>query len=289
MLEQSKLKLYSVEAAEKLIESITNIDLKEIKGATTYDFEVVATVEVVDRDGEVVQVSGMDTTNYMKNPVILWGHNYWNVEALVGKATEVLVQDGQVIVRGVFASTESAQVVKQLYDDGVLKAVSIGFIPKEIVGNLITKWELLELSFVSVPSNPDALSTESKAALNKLDQMIKTVVVNDDSNTEEPNKDDINGGQNNPKEPDNAPEDEEAKEKGIKSGRVISQKNREILSRCLESMKATMDCLQELMDATEPEKSVIADAANLTVEHIQSIQKIMEDAVKTAKKVRANI
>lgn len=122
-------------------------------------FEVVASTESVDRQGEIVMQEGIDIKNYMQNPVILFGHDYWSLP--IGKATEIVRQAGKTVVRGVFASAEAnplAQQVRKLYEEGILKAVSIGFIPLEYNGNQITKSELLELSFVPVPANPEALS-----------------------------------------------------------------------------------------------------------------------------------
>ena len=75
-----------------------------------------------------------------------------------------------MIVEGVFAGTEKAQVVRQLYDEGIMKTVSVGFIPKkrdEKDQRIITEAELLELSFAPVPANPNALSLQ-KEVLEKM-------------------------------------------------------------------------------------------------------------------------
>lgn len=132
----------------------------EMKAADDdHTFEVIASTEGQDRDGEVVMQDGIDLTNYLKNPVILFGHDYWSLP--IGKATEVFRKDGQTVVRGIFATKEANPVAEQcrlLYQQGILKAVSIGFIPKRYEGNRIVECELLELSFVPVPANPEALS-----------------------------------------------------------------------------------------------------------------------------------
>lgn len=169
---------YTKELAEKLMEAFKNEELsvkaKELKGEG--EFEVIATREVVDRDGEIVKVSGIDIANFLKNPVILWGHDYWSFP--IGAATDVRIQGDQMIVKGVFAPTEQAQIARLLYDTGFLKTVSIGFIGKERQGNLITKCELLELSFVPVPSNPEALDARESAEFAKkilqIDSIMKT-------------------------------------------------------------------------------------------------------------------
>lgn len=52
--------------------------------------------------------------------------------------------------------TELARAVKALYEQGRLKTFSVGFKPIEMDGNIYTKQELLEISAVNVPANPDA-------------------------------------------------------------------------------------------------------------------------------------
>jgi len=150
-----KIKSEVMKALEEKREFLANIK----EAGDSGKFEVIASSESVDRQGEIVLQEGIDIKNYMNNPVILFGHDYWSLP--IGKATEIVRQVGKTVVRGVFASAEAnplAQQVRRLYEEGILKAVSIGFIPKEYNGNQITKSELLELSFVPVPANPEALS-----------------------------------------------------------------------------------------------------------------------------------
>jgi phage head maturation protease len=65
---------------------------------------------------------------------------------------------------------------------GVVSAVSVGFLPIQATplpkgGSRFTKWELLEVSFVSVPCNPNAivtarsLPTEQEAARLRLAEL----------------------------------------------------------------------------------------------------------------------
>ncbi len=153
-----KIKSEVMKALEERKEFLANIK----EAGDSGKFEVVASSESVDRQGEIVVQDGIDINNYMKNPVILFGHDYWSLP--IGKATEIVRQAGKTVVRGVFASAEAnplAQQVRKLYEEGILKAVSIGFMPLEYNGNQITKSELLELSFVPVPANPEALSVLS--------------------------------------------------------------------------------------------------------------------------------
>lgn len=163
------LKEYSQKTADEFLAALKKISQKEDTGNGT--FEVIATTESVDRQGESILLKGWDIKNYMNNPVILWGHDYWSLP--IGKATEVNIEGDKMVIKGIFASTEFAQEVRKLYDEGIVKTVSVGFIPLEKQGNVITKAELLELSFVPVPANPDALSLQK---MQKVEAMLKTAV-----------------------------------------------------------------------------------------------------------------
>ncbi len=136
----------------------------------------VISTDVVDRDNEVMKPNGANLENFMKNPVVLWAHNY--TEPSIGKALWVKTTRKHITAKTKFADTPRAEEIYQLYRGGYLKAFSIGFIPteshkpepKEIEKRpelakarlIIDKWELLEYSPVPVPSNPEALATAVK-------------------------------------------------------------------------------------------------------------------------------
>ncbi len=125
----------------------------------------------VDRDGEVVDAKGGDFENFLKNPVVLWAHDY--KEMPIGKTLWLNRRGSKIQAKARFAKTEMAEEVFQLYKGGFLKAFSIGFIPKKShrpepkeiekrpelanVFRIIDEWELLEFSAVPVPANPEAL------------------------------------------------------------------------------------------------------------------------------------
>lgn len=148
--------------AEKFTQAFQSDEVKDLIESTekaakndTGTFEVVITTENVDRYNEVVMLGGWDIENYLKNAVVLWGHDH---SKIIGVATELRFEDGKLIAKGKFAPTEEGQEKRKLYEEGFLKATSVGFIEKEREGNVITKAELIEFSFVSVPANPYALS-----------------------------------------------------------------------------------------------------------------------------------
>lgn len=161
------LKEYSKEIAKEIQKQMMTFEIKAV--AKNGTFKVIASDESVDRAGEVIKVSWRDFENYMKNPIMLFGHDYRNIASVAWKATKVYIEDNKLIVEGVFAWTEQAQILRQLYDEGIIKTVSVWFIPRERDNDnrtVITKAELLEVSFVPVPANPNALSIQ-KAMLDK--------------------------------------------------------------------------------------------------------------------------
>ena len=135
--------------------------------------------EVEDRDGDILRASGVDFTNYMKNPVFLSFHN--SREFPLGKVTKFWVEGNSVKAIVYFPTieelstnpeqaSEKAKLVDftyHCYKTGMLNAVSVGFIPLEWVetekGFDIMKWELLEFSAVAVPANQDAIAEAVKS------------------------------------------------------------------------------------------------------------------------------
>lgn len=127
-------------------------------------YRVIASTAAVDRQGDVIDQNGWLTDNYMKNPVMLFAHDYSSLP--VAKCTGLEIKDQSLIASFEFAPAEAnpqAGFIKSLYDNGFMSAVSVGFIPKEQNGNIITKAELLEISFVPVPANQEALALSYKS------------------------------------------------------------------------------------------------------------------------------
>lgn len=121
-------------------------------------YTVLASTSAIDRQGDSIDQSGWDVSNYKNNPVMLWAHDYSALP--IAKATSVAVTSQGLTLGYEFAPAEGnpmAQQVKTLVDGGFLNAVSVGFMPLERNGNSITKMELFEVSFVPVPANPQAL------------------------------------------------------------------------------------------------------------------------------------
>ncbi len=143
----------------------------------TFDIErkdgwIVASTPVVDRDGDRVQPTGIDLENYRKNPVLLYGHNYADPFAVIGRAAEITVDEMGLRIlpelREPATDTDPMHIIKALWDQGLLRAASIGFRPLQAMGNAyggkdITHAELLEVSLVPIPANQTALRLAAKS------------------------------------------------------------------------------------------------------------------------------
>lgn len=141
------------------------------ENSRTIDF--VASSEAVDRHGDIIRVAGWDTRNYERNPVFLWAHR--SSDPPIGKCVQIWVDKkaGALMQRIQFPTKDEyafADRIFKLYKGGYLRAVSVGFRAKqedvkpildedtgEFIGQEFTKQELLELSAVPIPANPEAL------------------------------------------------------------------------------------------------------------------------------------
>lgn len=121
----------------------------------------------VDRSGDTVAVDGWSTSEFRKNPVVLWAHDYTSLP--VARSLNEWVEGKALKAKAEFTPVGMARfndTVFDMYKQGFLSAVSVGFLP--------TKWawteeanrkygidfmeqSLLEFSAVPVPANPEAL------------------------------------------------------------------------------------------------------------------------------------
>ncbi len=133
--------------------------------ARTADF--VASTDVVDSYGDIIDQQSWQLEHYRANPVVLFAHN--SRELPIGKAISVGVTGNRLEARIQFASAEmnpKAEQVWQMLKGGYLRAVSVGFLPKngryEIRnGQDVWVWSdsvLKEISVTPVPANPEALA-----------------------------------------------------------------------------------------------------------------------------------
>jgi len=129
----------------------------------------IASTETKDRMGDVIKAEGWDLKNFKKNPVIQFAHKY--DQPPIGIAENIRVQDKKLIFEPVFHEiTQLARDVKRMFEEGIMRAFSVGFIPKKFINekgeevepkmrdNIIAEAELLEISAVPIPANAEALT-----------------------------------------------------------------------------------------------------------------------------------
>lgn len=159
--------LYTQELSNEIKEKLALLEDSVVKVQDDDDrtFDVIATTQDPDRDNEIIKVNGWDTKNWEKNPVIVANHTY-SIEAIIGKGLRFYTSNGKKRLKGVFSKSNPLGVLaRNLYNEGMLKTVSVGFIPlkrNEQDYKIIEKAELLEVSFVAIPCNPNALSLDGK-------------------------------------------------------------------------------------------------------------------------------
>jgi len=138
------------------------------------EMSVVATISsnAIDRYNEVLLPEGVILDHYLKNPVLMWGHDY--KRAPIGRAAWVKVAGKDIVSKGIFDKQDPLAVeIYGKYRRGFLRSFSVGFIPKahrvpseedveahpewKKVHRVYFKWDLLEYSAVPIPANPEAL------------------------------------------------------------------------------------------------------------------------------------
>lgn len=159
------------EASDELV--TLGITLRSIdEAARTVDF--IASTDAVDTYDEIVDQGTWELDIYRANPVVLFAHK--SRELPIGKSVDVAVRNGLLECRIQFATEDmnpEAERVWKLIKGQFLRAVSVGFIPRDV------KWEkrdgkdvfvlygnsLREISVTPVPANHEALAKMRARAL----------------------------------------------------------------------------------------------------------------------------
>lgn len=127
------------------------------------DLTFVLSDNTVDRYGDVIEAAGWDLRWFQRNNIALFGHDS---NFPIGTWEDVRVEGNKLMGKlKLAAEGTSARIdeLRRLVEQGILKAVSVGFKPVESEpiqrgGVRYKKQELLETSLVSVPANPAALA-----------------------------------------------------------------------------------------------------------------------------------
>jgi len=158
--------------------------IKALGAEESRTLRFIGSTETPDRAEDIVSVAGWEVKNYLKNPIVLWAHR--NDIPPIAKAKSVYIDErAKALVFDIdfpkvedisdpANPSEHALFVDTIYrmcKAGLLNAVSVGFRgievnpredqngPMYMRGSKFKRQELLELSVVPVPANPDALVT----------------------------------------------------------------------------------------------------------------------------------
>ena len=133
----------------------------------------VVSTEAEDRDKDILRVAGWKLENFLKHPVLLSSHDYRSLLSVIGEWESMEIKDRPKRLQGVARyyigdGNAEADWAFKLAQRG-RAAFSVGFIPnmdtaKERDGgdSWFGNWEfndqeLLEVSQVTIPSNPEGL------------------------------------------------------------------------------------------------------------------------------------
>lgn len=125
------------------------------------EFDVILSTEALDRDGEKLYID--EWKQPLPERITFDSDHGMSVATTVGSGTPT-IEDGKLRVRGVFASTDHAQNVRTLVNEGHITKTSVAFRTiRDKKANTVTR-ELLNGAFVAVPANEEAVVLSSKAA-----------------------------------------------------------------------------------------------------------------------------
>lgn len=173
----------------------TDVTVDEGERAVT----AIISTNAVDRDGEVLIPQGMYAKDYEKNPVVFFNHSYADyflddvgAKLPVGKCVALTRKDDSIIAKTVFATRPDGYPAEKewlpdtlfsLYQQGVMNAFSVGFIPTEMrpatdkdvekfgagCRRVYSKWKMHEYSVVPLPANQEAITLAVSKGLIKAD------------------------------------------------------------------------------------------------------------------------
>lgn len=148
-----------------------------------------------DAAGTVLNQENWSLKRYEKNPIIPYQHDVYlgwdssNPDNIIGKG-RAYVEDGKLMVDITFETKDINEKAEKIYKKllfGSLNAVSVGFLPigkgswgkgdEAIDGSNPTYYyagqELLEISVVNIPSNPNAVRRAMEYEQNELKALME--------------------------------------------------------------------------------------------------------------------
>lgn len=154
----------------KITKLFSNQSIKSIDEEKRQASYIISTDDP-DRMNEIVEQS-WDLKNYENNPIVLFGHDPSKPENVLGKALKITTEkDGDRTITSALVqfaeagTSKGVDTVWSLVKQGILKTVSVGFIPHTYKNSdtdesptVLSNNELLEFSIVPIPANPQAVA-----------------------------------------------------------------------------------------------------------------------------------
>lgn len=165
--------------------TVTRKNLTATIAPSAKGFVATITAETLDRDGEVLIPSGMNSREFEQNPVLFWNHDY---SKPVGRSVGLKRREREIVGEFVFAQKPEGysgeffpEVAAALVGQGIVNAVSVGYVPEpggvrpasdidrkkygDQTTRIFSRWKLLEVSLAPLQANPDALITAVKKGI----------------------------------------------------------------------------------------------------------------------------
>ena len=162
----------------------------------------VVNTENVNEYGYRILTGGIDISQYMRNPVVLFGHTRAlnnNPEAIIGRVVKLYIEDSKLIADIEFDQNDKyAQKIAKKVEGGFIRMASLyadvieGSTDEALVlpgqtHETITKCKLVEISIVDIGGNDDALKLSRngqpiqlkkiESKLNNNDMSLKTIAL----------------------------------------------------------------------------------------------------------------
>jgi HK97 family phage prohead protease len=145
-------------------------EIKAVNEGDTRQMQFLISTAAIDRDNDSIDPKGWDVTNYLKNPVVAFAHDYKSLP--VAKCLKIGTTAKGLEALAEFPPLGTYPFADQVYGmlkSGFLNATSVGFRPIDFEPALDRKGfnfksqELTEFSIVPIPSNPQALVQQRSA------------------------------------------------------------------------------------------------------------------------------
>lgn len=152
--------------------------IEVLDGKANGPWDILISTDRLDRDRDTINQLGWRVGDYMKNPVVMWSHDYHGYTPAggvpIGKTHTLRVDTLGLIANFDFRQPANehdfVSVIRSAWEQEVLRAASVGFQPvewgdNESGGKGFKTQDLLEWSLTAIPANADALRRSYQLAL----------------------------------------------------------------------------------------------------------------------------